>query len=57
MESATLFTVARLRGVAAGCVLLVSDELAGDVPRRIGDEALTQGELAVGDAGLAGLPV
>ena len=57
MESATLFTVARLRGVAAGCVLLVSDELAGDEPRRIGDEALTQSELELGDAGLAGLPV
>ena len=57
MEAATLFTVARLRGAAAGCVLLVSDELAGDEPRRIGDEALTQGELALGDASLAGLPV
>jgi uridine phosphorylase len=55
MEAATLFTVARLRGVAAGCVLLVSDELAGHAPRRIGDEALTQGELVLGDAGLAGL--
>ena len=28
MEAATLFTVARLRGVAAGCVLLVSDRVA-----------------------------
>jgi uridine phosphorylase len=55
MESATLFTVARLRGAAAGCVLLVSDELAGDEPRRIGDEALTLGELALGEAGLAAL--
>jgi uridine phosphorylase len=55
MEAATVFTVARLRGAAAGCLLLVSDELAGDEPRRIGDEALTRGELALGDAGLAAL--
>jgi uridine phosphorylase len=54
MEAAALFTVARLRGAAAGCVLLVSDELAGEEPRRIGDEALTRGELALGEAGLAG---
>ena len=50
---ATLFTVARLRGAAAACVLLVTDEIAGEEPRRIGDEALTRGELALGDAGLA----
>ena len=55
MEAATLFTVARLRGAAAGCVLLVSDELAGEEPCRIGEEALTRGELALGEAGLAGL--
>ena len=53
MEAAALFTVARLRGAAAGCVLLVTDEIAGEQPRRIGDEALTRGELALGDAGLA----
>jgi uridine phosphorylase len=53
MEAATLFTVARLRGVAAGCVLVVSDELpAGE---RIGDDALTRAELALGEAALAGL--
>jgi uridine phosphorylase len=55
MEAATLFTVARRHGAAAGCVLLVSDELAAEEPRRIGDEALTRGELALGEAGLAGL--
>ena len=55
MEAAALFTVARLRGAAAGCVLLVSDELAGEAPRRIGDDELTRGELALGEAGLAGL--
>ena len=53
MEAAALFTVARLRGAAAACVLLVTDEIAGEEPRRIGDEALTRGELALGDAGLA----
>jgi uridine phosphorylase len=55
MEAATLFTVARLRGAAAGCVLLISDELAGAEPHRIGDEELARGELALGEAGLAGL--
>ena len=53
MEAATLFTVARLRGVAAGCVLIVSDDLA--TGERIGDDALTRAELALGEAGLAGL--
>jgi uridine phosphorylase len=53
MEAATLFTVARLREVAAGCVLVVSDELPGG--ERIGDDALTRAELALGEAGLAGL--
>jgi uridine phosphorylase len=51
MESAALFTVARLRGAAAGCVLLGSDA-AGE---RIGDDALAVGEIALGEAGLAGL--
>ncbi|MEA2135986.1 MAG: purine-nucleoside phosphorylase [Solirubrobacteraceae bacterium] len=55
MESAALFTVARLRGAAAACVLLVSDELAGGEPRRIGEDALAGGEIALGEAGLAGL--
>jgi uridine phosphorylase len=55
MESAALFTVARLRGAAAASVLLVSDELAGDEPRRIGEDALAGGEIALGEAGLAGL--
>ncbi len=53
MESAALFTVARLHGAAAAAVLLVTDEIAGEEPRRIGDEALARGELALGDAGLA----
>ena len=53
MEAATLFTVARLRGVAAGCVLIVSDDLA--TGERIGDDALTRAELALGEAAVAGL--
>jgi DeoD family purine-nucleoside phosphorylase len=42
MECATLFTVAPLRGVAAGCVLAVSDWVAGpsDATVRIADDAL-----------------
>jgi len=55
MEAAALFTVARLRGVAAGCVLVVSDLLDGDARRRIGDDALAQAELQLGDAALAAL--
>jgi uridine phosphorylase len=51
MEAATLFTVARLRGVAAGCLLCVSD-----VPgRRVGDDELHAAELRLGDAALAAL--
>jgi uridine phosphorylase len=55
MEAATLFTVARLRGAAAGCVLVVSDLLDGDARRRIGDDALADAELRLGEAGLAAL--
>jgi uridine phosphorylase len=55
MEAATLFTVARLRGAAAACALLVSDELAGGARRRIGDDALAAAELALGEAALAAL--
>ena len=55
MEAATLFTVARLRGAAAGCVLTVSDVLEGDTRRRIDDDALLQAELQLGDAALAAI--
>ena len=51
MEAATLFTVARLRGVAAGCVLLVSDVVPDG--GRIGDDDLHAAELRLGEAGLA----
>jgi uridine phosphorylase len=54
MEAATLFTVARLRGVAAGCILIVSDH----VPEggRIGDDELHAAELRLGEAALSALP-
>ena len=53
MEAATLFTIARLRGVAAGCVLIVSDR----VPQgeRIGDDELHTAELRLGEAAVAAL--
>jgi DeoD family purine-nucleoside phosphorylase len=40
MEAAALFTVAALRGVAAGCLLTVSDIVVEGVFTRISDEAL-----------------
>jgi len=52
MESATLFTVARRHEVVAGCVLAVSDLLAGD---RIGGDELLRAELRMGDAAVAAL--
>jgi uridine phosphorylase len=53
MEAAALFTVARLRGVAAGCVCAVSDL----VPEggRIGEDELHAAELRLGEAALAAL--
>ena len=51
MEAATLFTLARLRGVAAGCLLCVSDVRG----RRIGDDELHAAELRLGDTALAAL--
>ena len=54
LEAATLFTLARLRGVTAGCVLAVSDLVADG--RRIDDEALHAAELRLGDAALSALP-
>jgi uridine phosphorylase len=53
MESATLFTTARLRGAAAGCLLIVSDR----VPQggRIGDDELHVAELRLGEAAVAAL--
>ena len=53
MEAATLLAVAARRGVAAACVLTVSDLVAGRV--RIGDEALEAAEAELGRTGLAAL--
>ena len=54
MECAALFAVAARRGVAAGCVLAVSDVIAGG-RRRIGDEALREAEKRLGETAYAAL--
>jgi uridine phosphorylase len=54
MEAATLFTIARLRGVAAGCLLIVSDRVPEG--ERIGDDELHAAELRLGEAAVAALP-
>ena len=53
MDAATLFTVARRRGVAAGCILTVSDLVPDG--GRIGDEELHAAELRLGDAAVTAL--
>jgi purine-nucleoside phosphorylase len=53
MEAATLFTVARLRGVAAGCIVCVFDRVPEG--ERIGDDELHAAELRLGEAALAAL--
>jgi DeoD family purine-nucleoside phosphorylase len=55
MEAATIFQVAARHGVAAACVLGVSDELAGNDRRRIAHEDLERLGEAVGRAGAAAL--
>jgi uridine phosphorylase len=57
MEAATLFRLAERRGVAAGCVLGVSDELASGGRERLDDEALERLGEAVGRAGASALSV
>ena len=52
MEAAALFTVARLRGAAAGCLVTVSDRVGA---ARIDDDDLHAAELRMGDAALAAL--
>jgi uridine phosphorylase len=54
MEAATLFTIARRHGVAAGCALTVSDVIPEG--SRIGDDALHAAELRLGEAALTALP-
>ena len=53
MEAATLFAVARRHGVAAGCVLAVSDLVA--TRERIADDALGAAEAELGRAAAAAL--
>jgi DeoD family purine-nucleoside phosphorylase len=57
MEAATIFQLARRLGVAAACVLGVSDELAGGERRRLDEEGLERLGEAVGRAALLGLAV
>ena len=53
MEAATLFTIARMRGVAAGCIVTVSDVIAEG--SRIEDDALHAAELRLGEAAVTAL--
>jgi uridine phosphorylase len=55
MEAAAVFAVAARRGVAAACVLCVSDQLAGGDRRRIGASELEAAEEALGHAALGAL--
>lgn len=43
MEAATLFTIAAVRGVQAGCLLVVSDTVIEDTRARISDDDLRDG--------------
>ncbi len=54
MEAATLFTLARRRGVLAGCAVLVSDTLTGG-PVRIEPQALIEAEIRLGELAVHGL--
>ena len=53
MEAATLLAIARRREVAAAVLLAVSDQLAGDGPRRIGAEELEAAGVRLGEAAYA----
>jgi DeoD family purine-nucleoside phosphorylase len=57
MEAATVFRVAARHGLAAACVLTVSDRLANGTRERITPEALEEAETALGRAGAAALGV
>ena len=54
METAPLFALARLRGLEAASLLLVTDLLAGG-RTRIGDDALRAGEHRLGEVAIAAL--
>ncbi|MGH2948221.1 MAG: purine-nucleoside phosphorylase [Solirubrobacteraceae bacterium] len=53
MEAAVLLAVAARHGIAAACVLVVSDLLYGDRRRTIEPEALERAEVELGRAGAA----
>jgi uridine phosphorylase len=55
MEAATVLRLAERLGVAAACVLVVTDELAGGGRRRMAEEELEEAGVAVGRAGAAAL--
>ncbi len=55
MEAATLFRLAEIRGVAAACVLGVSDVPGADGAVRAGPEQIEEIGLAVGRAGYEAL--
>ncbi len=52
MEAATIFTVAALRGLRAGCLLAVSDLVGGTEGERISDEALEAAVFAMAELAL-----
>lgn len=55
MEAAAIFQVSAARGLAAACVLAVTDELSGGERARMDDEAVEAAGEAVGRAGAAAL--
>lgn len=55
MEAAAIFQVAAARGLAAACVLVVTDELAGGARERMDVEAVEAAGEAVGRAGAIAL--
>jgi uridine phosphorylase len=55
MESAALFSLGQALGVAVGCLLVVSDVLAGGERERIEDEALVDAAAGMGRAAAAAL--
>jgi uridine phosphorylase len=53
MEAATIFQVAARRGVAAACVLGVSDVASSGAARRMSDDELAELGIRIGEAGYA----
>jgi uridine phosphorylase len=53
MEAATIFRIASRHGVAAACVLGVSDAVGSNGARRMGDEELERLGVRIGEAGYA----